>query len=534
MRNIAYTVTQTGMTPTDPQFAGVAGEHHATAVTFTLPLAWLQEAYRVRCEFVDGAGAFDTTEFLTVTGGAVTVPLPLSWTAAGGLAEIRLAAATVEEGLPERVVAYSAVGYLYFESRNGVPDNLREFPNRGLSALIADCRAAEGGVNEAVQDLIAARDRGDFDGVSCTHEWDGTNLTVTSASGSSTADLKGDKGDTGEQGETGPVGPAGPKGDTGTGAIEKDTIYESATGIPVGQFITGIMQDIDAYDTFEITIKESVQGYGTSTILATKEHGGDAIYMNGINVLASSGGKIICSTANLRATKTDGETTVSVTGCQYNEIVSGAPMGTASAKVTKIVGTRFVEGTATSDIAWTPTVDESGNLTWLRSSTETPPTPQNIKGAKGDTGEDGFSPYASVNKSGNATTITILDKSGYTSAVVYDNSPKVATADAEDLPNVFIPADTTVCVTDKPTELNVTMYPPIEGQDFLCGLIFEAGAGFAFSDTAPDGCAIYWEEEPTWTEGTVYEIIYRCLWLDDKDGNTIISAKYAEVTGASA
>lgn len=36
------------------------------------------------------------------------------------------------------------------------------------------------------------------DGVSCTHSWDGTTLTITSASGTSSADLKGEKGDTGE------------------------------------------------------------------------------------------------------------------------------------------------------------------------------------------------------------------------------------------------------------------------------------------------------------------------------------------------
>ena len=33
------------------------------------------------------------------------------------------------------------------------------------------------------------------DGVSATHEWNGTVLTVTSASGTSSADLKGEKGD---------------------------------------------------------------------------------------------------------------------------------------------------------------------------------------------------------------------------------------------------------------------------------------------------------------------------------------------------
>lgn len=59
------------------------------------------------------------------------------------------------------------------------------------------------------------------DGVSVTHGWNGTVLSVTSASGTSYADLKGDKGDAGAtgprgpQGETGPQGDTGPKGDTG-------------------------------------------------------------------------------------------------------------------------------------------------------------------------------------------------------------------------------------------------------------------------------------------------------------------------------
>ena len=63
------------------------------------------------------------------------------------------------------------------------------------------------------------------DGVSCTHSWNGTVLTVTSASGTSSADLMGPQGltgatgATGPQGETGATGPQGPQGKTGaTGA----------------------------------------------------------------------------------------------------------------------------------------------------------------------------------------------------------------------------------------------------------------------------------------------------------------------------
>ena len=50
------------------------------------------------------------------------------------------------------------------------------------------------------------------DGVSATHSWNGTVLTISSASGTSSADLKGDTGDKGERGEG---GVRGEKGDTG-------------------------------------------------------------------------------------------------------------------------------------------------------------------------------------------------------------------------------------------------------------------------------------------------------------------------------
>ena len=40
-------------------------------------------------------------------------------------------------------------------------------------------------------------------GVSCTHRWSGTTLYVTSASGTTSANLKGDKGDTGDTGAAG-------------------------------------------------------------------------------------------------------------------------------------------------------------------------------------------------------------------------------------------------------------------------------------------------------------------------------------------
>ena len=60
--------------------------------------------------------------------------------------------------------------------------------------------------------LRQAKESGEFDGadgndgsngISCTHRWSGTTLYVTSASGTSSANLKGDKGDAGGNGKDG-------------------------------------------------------------------------------------------------------------------------------------------------------------------------------------------------------------------------------------------------------------------------------------------------------------------------------------------
>ena len=70
------------------------------------------------------------------------------------------------------------------------------------------------------------------DGVSATHSWNGTVLTVTSASGTSSADLKGDKGDTGDPGYT-PV-----KGvDYFTEAEKTEMVNEAAAAIQISDYV---------------------------------------------------------------------------------------------------------------------------------------------------------------------------------------------------------------------------------------------------------------------------------------------------------
>ena len=70
-------------------------------------------------------------------------------------------------------------------------------------------------------------------GVSTTHSWSGTTLTITSASGTSSADLKGDKGDPGERGGTGEAGADGITphiGDNGNWFIGEEDTGVSAGG----------------------------------------------------------------------------------------------------------------------------------------------------------------------------------------------------------------------------------------------------------------------------------------------------------------
>lgn len=77
-------------------------------------------------------------------------------------------------------------------------------------------------------------------GVSCTHSWNGSVLTVTSASGTSSADLRGPQGIQGVQGATGPQGETGPQG------IQGET---GATGPQGPKGPAGTTPDLSAYAT---------------------------------------------------------------------------------------------------------------------------------------------------------------------------------------------------------------------------------------------------------------------------------------------
>ena len=169
VRTITFAATSKGVTPTGPQEAGVQGDHNATVVVWQLDETLLNEAYRYRCEYVDGSGGWDTTPYLALeSGNTISVPLPRAWTAAGGCAVIRLCVSEFTEGREERSI-YTLTGRLQYAGRESGGAMAEEYEDK-LPALImavtesmneaeaaaAAAEAAAAGANEAASGASGA------------------------------------------------------------------------------------------------------------------------------------------------------------------------------------------------------------------------------------------------------------------------------------------------------------------------------------------------------------------------------------------
>ena len=169
VRTITFAATSKGVTPTGPQEAGVQGDHNATVVVWQLDETLINEAYRYRCEYVDGSGGWDTTPYLALeSGNTISVPLPRAWTAAGGCAVIRLCVSEFTEGKEERSI-YTLTGRLQYAGRESGGAMAEEYEDK-LPALImavtesmneaeaaaAGAEAAAAGANEAASGASGA------------------------------------------------------------------------------------------------------------------------------------------------------------------------------------------------------------------------------------------------------------------------------------------------------------------------------------------------------------------------------------------
>lgn len=95
-------------------------------------------------------------------------------------------------------------GVDYFDGKDGVDGQDGYTPQKGIDYFDGvngkDGKDGKDGYTPQKNvDYFDGKDGSDgADGVSVTHSWNGTTLTITSASGTSSANLKGDKGDKGE------------------------------------------------------------------------------------------------------------------------------------------------------------------------------------------------------------------------------------------------------------------------------------------------------------------------------------------------
>lgn len=121
------------------------------------------------------------------------------------------------------------------------------------------------------------------------------------------------------------------------------------------------------------------------------------------------------------------------------------------------------------------------------------------------------------------TTLTV-------SGVKYFVMDRKETATETDEAVISLTAGNTSVAAGTPTSIDVTLPEPEEGMDTLCGVSFRAGADFTFSDSAPEGYTVFWEDEPVWIENAVYSVLYRCLWIPNSDGDVIIAALWHQLT----
>jgi len=78
-----------------------------------------------------------------------------------------------------------------------------------LTRLVTETYELRDEVAKTMYQLYEKQQHGEFDGVSATHRWEGTTLVVSSGSGTSSADLRGEKGEKGDKGDKGDPGKLG-------------------------------------------------------------------------------------------------------------------------------------------------------------------------------------------------------------------------------------------------------------------------------------------------------------------------------------
>lgn len=255
-------------------------------------------------------------------------------------------------------------------------------------------------------------------GVSATHKWEGTVLTVTSASGTSSADLKGEKGDTGER------GPQGERGSDGAGlailgsyASAEELNAAHPTGVPGdGYLIEGYLWVWSATENRWINVG-LIQGPKgeTGETGATGADGQDGTDgKDGTSVTHSWDG------TKLTLTSASGTTTTDLKGETGETGATGEKGETGEAGKDGVSVTHSWNGTVLTlnSASGTSSVDLKGE------KGETGETgAQGIQGETGEAGKDGsdgYSPVVTVTEVDDGHTVSIEDAKGTQTFTVKD------------------------------------------------------------------------------------------------------------------
>lgn len=348
IREITYTLSPSGISPAAEQFGGVQGDHRATKLTFKFNgdlVAALNDYNNLHFRFdaYDGEGNVCQTEGKISADNSLEYFLEERLTRAGGKVAVVLVCTQVNDSAETALELYNFPALLRLKNKpqgNGETSENRE----SYTTLLEAAKNAAGSA-KAIAD---AANNGEFDGkdgVSATHCWNGTELTITSASGTSSVNLKGEKGD---QGEQGPKGDQGPQGEPGIITnLDQAYNHESSnaqSGIAVAE---AVAPKVTLFEGDELTIPpmgEMIIAPIESNSPLQQAKAGDLYYTKGellqiinISTMPDIYGRVKKSIAYERMR--------SYADQEYNPYSSNAQSGTAVAEAISIKEARITDNT---------------------------------------------------------------------------------------------------------------------------------------------------------------------------------------------
>lgn len=207
IKTIEYKINACGITPAVEQFAGTQGDHCATKISISIDdelYSSVIDNYEssnvlYRFDVYDGEGGIWQSEVKPLEQN-LSLWLEERHTRYGGKIMIYLVVAAVSQEKQTEMELYSFPISLRLKNRpQGEYQDGENYES--VSALVTQAESSAAEAREFANEVIEKLKNGEFDGkdgVSATHEWNGTVLTIESASGKTSVDLKGEKGDKGD------------------------------------------------------------------------------------------------------------------------------------------------------------------------------------------------------------------------------------------------------------------------------------------------------------------------------------------------